>query len=95
MNKRQKKKRLKEISRRRAFIKDRLIVAGRQNGKTLFINSVLKIINSKKYRPFKQLQKRYGELMVAIDLSNGKDMTAICHYRFAKGICHIVKVDYE
>lgn len=95
MNKRQRKKWKKEISRRCAIVKKHIIWSGRGNGRTQFVTNIIKVVLSEKYRPFKQFEKAYREVCVGVDLSSGKDCTAICRCRVKNGIQQILKIEYE
>jgi len=62
MNKRQRKKHLKKVNDRIAYLNQYNIVFGRKNGKTVFYRQILKAIYSKKYKPFiniKTMLERY------------------------------------
>lgn len=73
MNKRQKKKRGRIIKERFEFFNKHLIYYSRRNGKTYTQNEIMKAILSKKHKPFKELKKKYENLIIAVDYSNGKD----------------------
>jgi len=72
MNKRQYKKRVKTISDRLGFFNNRIKSGGRKNGKTSLQIAILKVALSKKYKPFKELQRRLNDYCISINHSNGK-----------------------
>lgn len=93
MNKRQKKKRSKIIINRIVFFRHHLLYYGRRNGKTHRLNEITKAIYSKKYKPFNELKKRYENLIVAIDYSNGKDYSVKTTAKKIGGKMEILKVE--
>lgn len=95
MNKRQRKKRIKEVNRRFDFINSHLIIGGRQNGKTYLKHGIYAIVLSRRYRPFKGFEKEYKKLRISVDMGNGRDYTAKCYYQFYDGVCKIIKTEIE
>jgi hypothetical protein len=56
MNKRQKKKRRKNVSERIKFFNQYVFYLGRQNGKTIMNKAMKHACLSKRYKPFKELK---------------------------------------
>jgi hypothetical protein len=57
VNKRQKKKRKKNINERVWFFHPLLIIPARQNGKTSYVKRMNRAIFSKHYYPFKEMKR--------------------------------------
>ena len=73
MNKRQRKKREKIINERLEFFSKIFINIGRRNGKTQLYEGINKAIYSKHHQPFKILNKKYKNMLIAVDWGNRKD----------------------
>lgn len=63
MNKRQRKKYKTKVCKRAKYFCGINFIAGRKNGKTLALQRLLKAMLSKKYRPFKDMQKCMDRLV--------------------------------
>ena len=91
MNKRQKKKRAKNIHERFKFFNKHLLYSGRQNGKTYMFSRIMRACHSKHYKPFKDLKKVYSKLIIGVDLSNGRDYRVETVVRLSNDKVNIVK----
>ena len=93
MNKRQRKKQMTKIVNRVHFFRKHLIIEGRRNGRTVFAQKVLNACYSKKYKPFEKMRKKYNNIFISYDLSNGKDFSAKVTARRHNGIMTVEKVE--
>lgn len=57
------------------FTSKHFLFQGRRNGKYLLSQRIQKVCVSKKYKPFKELQKGLKNLYISYDLSSGKDLS--------------------
>lgn len=93
MNKREKKKRSKIIAERLLYFNKQLIYGGRRNGKWYMQERILKAVFSKSYKYFKELKKEFGQTIIAIDWSNGKDYSVKTTVRRTADKVEILKVE--
>ena len=91
MNKRQAKKRAKNIHERFKFFNKHLLYSGRQNGKYMMFSRIMRACHSKRYEPFKELKKIYKKLIVGVDLSHGRDYGVETVVRLSNDKVNIVK----
>jgi len=90
LNKRQKKKRAKNIHERFKFLNKHLLYSSRRNGKYMMLDRILRACHSKRYKPFKDLKKVYSKLIIGVDLSNGRDYGVETVARISKGRVNII-----
>ena len=75
MNKRQFKKKVKKIAERIEHFDKHPLHLIETNRDILYHCKILKVCFDKKYKPFKELKKKYKNIVISTDWGNGEDYT--------------------